>query len=172
MLNPFLEPSPNRLRAGLVPSEPDENGIENSKDTDRFISTYSIRHTKKNYSTITYIFNGLIYLLEILTATIGGTNDNKNIGLFNSGLILQYFLMSAGIYSILGLIAIYQFNLKVYKNKLYFMFYDFIKICWICIGYGILFGYNQLKDCNFIIGYSMFYILYSTLYVIFSFRIH
>ena len=73
-----------------------------------------------NIIFFTYIFNGLIYLLEILTATIGGMNDNKNIGLFNSGLILQYFLMSAGIYSILGLIANYQFNLKVYKNKLYF----------------------------------------------------
>lgn len=147
---------------------PFEEIDENTKETDRFVSTYSVRMTKNKHLLITYIFNGLIYLLEILTATIGGMNDNKNVGLFNSGLILQYFLMSSGIYSILGLIAIYQFNLKVYKNKFYFLIYDFIKISWICIGCGILFGYNQIINCNFIIGYSLFYILYKILYVIFS----
>lgn len=152
MLNPF--------------EETDDNN--NARDTDRFISTYSVKISRKYKSLYTCIFNSLIYLLEILTATIGGMNDNKNVGLFNSGLILQYFLMSSGIYSILGLIAIYQFNLKVYKNKFYFLIYDFIKISWICIGCGILFGYNQIINCNFIIGYSLFYILYKILYVIFS----
>ena len=79
MMNPFVETDDNN----------------NAKDTDRFISTYSVRMTKNKHLLITYIFNGLIYLLEILTATIGGMNDNKNVGLFNSGLILQYFLMSS-----------------------------------------------------------------------------
>ena len=152
----------------MNPFENDDNHTDNVRDTDRFISTYSVRVSRKNHSIIRYIFNGLIYLLEILTATLGGMNDNNNVGLFNSGLILQYFLMSSGIYSILGLIAEYQFNLKVYNNKIYFIVYEFIKMCWICIGYGILFGYNQIMNCNFIIGYSLFYILYSTLYVFFS----
>ncbi len=150
MLNPFLESD------------------ENSRDTDKFISTNSVRIIKKNNYPITYIIVGLIYLLEILTSVIGGTNDNNNTGLFKSGLILQYFLMSSGLYAILGLISEYQFNLKVYKNKLYFLLYDFIKICWICIGCGILFGYNQIMNSNFIICYSLFYILYSIIYVICS----
>jgi hypothetical protein len=150
MLNPFLESD------------------ENARDTDKFISTNSVRIIKKNNYPITYIIVGLIYVLEILTSVIGGMNDNNNTGLFKYGLILQYFLMSSGLYAILGLIAEYQFNQKVYLNKLYFLLYDFIKICWICIGCGILFGYNQIMNCNFIIGYSLFYILYSILYVICS----
>jgi hypothetical protein len=150
MLNPFLEPD------------------ENARDTDKFISTNSVRIIKKNNYPITYIIVGLIYLLEIFTSVIGGMSDNNNTGLFRSGLILQYFLMSSGLYAIIGLIAEYQFNQKVYLNKLYFLLYDFIKICWICIGCGILFGYNEIINCNFIIGYSLFYILYSILYVICS----
>lgn len=153
MLNPFVETD-------------DDN---NARDTDRFISTYSVRVLKEqNFIKFTYIFVGFIYLLEIFTTTLGGMNDNKNVGLFNSNLNLQYWLMSSGIYSILCLIAIYQFNQKVYKNKIYFIMLDFIKICWICIGYGIIFGYNQIMNCNFIIGYSLFYILFSTLYIMFS----
>lgn len=152
MLNPFVETDDNN----------------NARDTDRFISTYSVRICRKQNPLYTYIFVGFIYLLEIFTTTLGGMNDNKNVGLFNSNLNLQYWLMSSGIYSILCLIVIYQFNQKVYKNKIYFIMLDFIKICWICIGYGILFGYNQIMNCNFIIGYSLFYILFSTIYIMFS----
>lgn len=152
----------------LNPFEPSSD--ENAKDTELFISTHkTYKKTSSIKSSITYIIVGLIYLFEILTTVIGGMNDNHNLGLNNSGLTLHNFLMSSGIYSILGLIAEYQFNQKVYNNRLYFIIYDFIKICWICIGCGILFGYNQIIGCNFIIGYSLFYILYSTLYVIYSF---
>jgi len=140
----------------------------NQRDTDRFIqSEFQINRIQK--PIYSYILVGFIYLLEILTTVLGGMNDNHNNGLFNSGFNLQYWLMISGIYSIICMMAIYQFNQKIYKNKIYFIILDFIKLCWIFIGIIILFGFNIIIGCNFIIGYALFYILFSIIYLSMTF---
>lgn len=131
----------------------------NSRDTDKFISTYTFQQKKSYYH---YITIGLIYILECFTSTYGALSEDKSNGLFNSKLTYQYWLLTSGIYSIIGLIMIYQFNQKTYENKLYFIVYDFIKCCWLIIGAG-LFAFNQIVGCNFLIGYSLFYLLLSVL---------
>jgi hypothetical protein len=141
--------------------------IENFKESDKFISTYDTK-SKDKPKYIFYILIGLIYLLEIFTTTFGGVSTDPNNGLFNSKLTLQNWLIPSGIYGILGLMYKYQFNLKVYKNKIYFIIYDFIKICWMLIGTIILFGFNKLKDSNFIIIYSLFYIIFNIIYISFT----
>ena len=141
---------------------------DNQRDTDRFITTIQTQRNTKN-SLYSYILIGLIYLLEILTTIIGGINSDKNDGLFHSDFNLQYWLMVSGIYSIICMMMIYQFNQKVYKNKIYFITLDFIKLSWILIGIVMLFGFNNIIGCNFIIGYSLFYILFSIIYLSYSF---
>ena len=155
MLNPFQEDNADYR--------------EDVKDTDKFLNTYSTSKLKSKLSLYNYIIIGCIYLSEIFTATFAGLNNNNNIGLFHSEFDLQYWLLASSIYSICGLIAIYQFNQKKYQNKLYFIFYDFIKFCWIIIGCIILFGFNHIIGCNVIIGYSLFYISYNIIYLFFSF---
>ena len=110
-----------------------------------------------------------INLLEILTIILGGINNNGNIGLFYSNMNLQKWLIVSGIYSIIYMVLVYQFNQKKYTNKIYFILLDFIKFCWICIGFGILLGYNKIIGCNFIIAYSLFYIIFSFIFVLYTF---
>jgi hypothetical protein len=138
---------------------------DTSKDTDKFIVSIDIKQKIPIYS---YIIIGLINILEILTTILGGTNDEDNTGLFHSKLTLQNWLFVSGIYSMIYMVIIYQFNLKIYTNKIYFIIMDFIKFCWVFIGGGILFGFNTIIGCNFIIAYSLFYFLFSSLYFIYS----
>jgi hypothetical protein len=142
---------------------------DNVRETDKFINTYIANHRNK-LTYCYYVIIGLIYILECFTSTLGGLNHQKSTGFFDSNFTLQYWLLVSGIYSIIGLILIYQFNQKKYENKLYFIFYDFIKICWLIIGTLILFGFNQIIGCNFIIGYSLFYIMFSILFTSYMFR--
>lgn len=146
-----------------------EDNVEHVKDTDKLLNTYSTSKLKSKLSLYNYIIIGFVYLSEIFTATFAKLNDDNNTGLFHSKFDLHYWLLASSIYSICGLIAIYQFNQKIYKNKLYFIIYDFIKFCWIIIGCIILFGFNHIIGCNFIIGYSLFYISYNIIYLFFSF---
>ena len=139
---------------------------DNFRETDTFLSTFQKKH---NISYYKYIFVSLVFLLEIFTATFGGISNDSNTGLFNTNLNLQHWLITSGIYGIIGIIFDYQFNQKVYKNKIYFIFYDLVKICWILIGNVILFGFNRLKDCNTLIGYSLFYIIFNILYISYTF---
>ena len=140
----------------------------NQHETDRFIQS-EFQNNIMRKPKYTYILVGFIYILEILTTIIGIMNDNHNNGIFNSGFNLQCWLTVSGIYSITCMVAIYQFNLKVYKNKIYFILLDFIKLCWLFIGIIMLFGFNIIIGCNFIIGYSLFYILFSTIYLSITF---
>ena len=155
MLNPFQEDN--------------ADNCENAKDTDKFLNTHSTSKLNSKLSLYNYIIIGFVYLSEMFTATFAKLNDDNNTGLFHSEFDLQYWLLASGIYSICGLIAIYQFNQKNYQNKLYFIIYDFIKFCWIIIGCIILFVFNHIIGCNFIIGYSLFYISYNIIYLFFSF---
>jgi hypothetical protein len=155
MLNPFQEDNADYH--------------EDIKDTDKFLNTHSTSKLNSKLSLYNYIIIGCIYILEMFTATFAKLNDDNNTGLFHSEFDLHYWLLVSSIYSICGLIAIYQFNQKKYKNKLYFIIYDFIKLCWIFIGCIILFGFNHIIGCNLIIGYSLFYISYNIIYLFFSF---
>ena len=150
---------------------PFSDDYENSRDTDRFITSVYVQRQDQIQKTpvYSYILVGMIYLLEILTTILGGMNSDKNNGLFHSDFNLQYWLMISGIYSIVSMMVIYQFNQKVYKNKIYFIILDFIKLSWILIGIVMLFGFNIIIGCNFIIGYSLFYILFSIIYLSITF---
>ena len=150
----------------------EDNDIEKQRDTDKFIEHPSIyisvppkKNNKKN--CISYIIIGFIYLLEILTSILGGLNDSYTIGLNYSKFTIQYWLMIFAIYNIFGMMLIYQFNQRTYINKIYFIFYEFIKIIWLIIGFIILFKYNS-NDFNFICGYALFYGLFQIIWIIFN----
>ena len=145
----------------------EDNIPENSRDTDRFIpSTVYIPRIRRT-PLYCYIIIAFIYVFEIFTTVLGGTNDDKTIGLNNSGFTIQYWLMIFGIFNICGLILIYQFNQRTYKNKIYFIFYEFIKSIWLIIGFIILFKYN-LNERNFICEYGLFYTLFETLWMCYN----
>ena len=146
------------------------NPFEEDKETSIFIPTknYTENYREKKYSSnsiIKYIAIGLIYVLEIFTATLGGLNDNQTIGIFNSNLKPQSWLLASAIYSISVLCLIYQFNQRTFNNRLYFIILDFIKFSWLIIGIGILI---QNKLNIFIVGYMLFYMCIEFSYLISS----
>jgi len=145
----------------------DNNDADTARDTDRFIRHSIYLNNRQEIRQPIYMYGiiGLIYIMEIFTTILGGLNDSNTTGLIHSALTIQYWLMIAGIYNMCGLILTYQFNLRTYKNKLWLIFYEFIKCIWIIIGFVILFGYNSIKNSNFILGYAIFYILFETIWM-------
>jgi hypothetical protein len=147
---------------------PFEDDIENQRDTSNFIpSSIHVSH-KKNITTYCYVIVVLIYILDIFTCVLGSLNNNKTNGLNNSPLTIQYWLIIFSIYNICGSMMIYQFNTRTYKNKLYFIFYEFIKLIWIIIGFVILFEFNNLVNYNFILDYGLFYALLQIILIFFN----
>lgn len=147
-----------------------QNPLEEDKETTVFITTenYIKNYREKKYLSkpiISYIAIGLIYGLEIFTATLGGLNNNQSEGLFNSDLHAQSWLLASAIYSISVLCLIYQFNQRTYNNRLYFIILDFIKFTWLIIGILILIK-NKLNI--FIIDYMLFYICIEFCHLIYS----
>jgi hypothetical protein len=121
------------------------------------------------FNYIRYIIISIIYLIEALTATLGGLNVQDTNTFPNVNLKIQYWLLASGLYNIFGLILIYQFPLFTYSNKNYFTIYNILKFIWILIGGFILINYNKIINCNFIIGYSLFYIILNFNFMIYIF---
>lgn len=124
------------------------------KETTVFI-TPQTSELKSKYTVLTYILVGSVYILEIFTATLAGLNADSTEGIFHSNLTPQYWLLSFAIYNIISLIMTYQFNQRIYANRIYFIISDIIKIGWIIIGF-ITISYNVLDV--FIVAYMLFYI--------------
>jgi hypothetical protein len=144
----------------------DNNDVESARDTDQFIIHTQLNNRRKNTKSVfMYVLIALIYGYEIFTTILGGLNESTTIGFNNSGLTIQYWLMIAGIYNMCGLIAIYQFNLRKYENKFSLLCYKFIKFVWLSIGLIILFGYNDIKEYHFILGYALFYIIFEIIWM-------
>ena len=128
---------------------------EDLAESERFID-HTIKKEKSNYSYIPIC----LYILQIATLLIGSINDNTTNGFIYSSFTLQRWLIIFSIYNMCGLISIYQFNQHTPDNRIYFIFYKFIKIIFIIIGFLILFTYNTINNCNFILGYGLFYTLF------------
>lgn len=140
-------------------------------DRDNLIPMYITYNKKqKKYSYIKYIIIGFIYLLEIFTAVLGGLN-NQEVNTFpNTNFTIQYWLLTSGLYNICGLMCVYLFPLFTYKNKLYFIIYDLVKLLWLALGSFILLNYNSIINCNFIIGYTLFYLIIEFIYLNYTFQ--
>ncbi len=146
------------------------NPFEDDLETRQFIQQDKviIKKQTQNKHISHYVIIFSIYMLEIFTCTLAGLNDNPTDGLGHSKLIPQYWLLPMGLYNILGMIAIYQFNQRTYENKIYFIIYESIKLIWIIIGIQILF-YNKLSV--FIVGYMLFYIIFESIYCLINFYV-
>ena len=142
----------------------EDNNTENSRDTDRFIQSTMYIPIINRTSLFCYILVGFIYILEFFTIILGSTNNDKTIGLNNSDFTIQYWLMIFSIFNMCSVILIYKFNQRIYKNKLYFIFVEFIKLFLLIIGFIILLKYN-LNNLNFICRYGLFYSLFETLWM-------
>lgn len=144
----------------------DNDDIENCNEETHFIPSYD--YMKKS-SKCYYIVISLMYILEVFTMILGCLNDNKTNGLYNSNFIIQYWLIIFAIYNILGLIMIYQYIIKYNTNKVYFIIYDFIKLMWITVGFVMILSYNSIRNCNFIICYSLLYTIFETIWMFINF---
>jgi hypothetical protein len=144
----------------------------------------------KKYTYLKIVIIVFIYLLEIFTAVLGGLN-NQEVNTFpNTNFTIQYWLLASGLYNIIGLMCTYQFPKKnveanflrselyidnsrplfKYNNKLYFVIYDIIKLLWLAVGSFILLNYNSIIHCNFIIGYTLFYLILDFVYLNYTFQ--
>ena len=150
-----------------------DNSNDNITDRDKLIPTY-ITYNKKQKNhlcvNIKYIAISFIYLLEILTSVLGGLNNQQVKTFPNTNFKIQYWLLVSGLYNIVGIMCIYQFPLFKYENKLYFIIYDILKLLWLIIGSFILLNYNTIINCNFIIGYTLFYLIVSFVYLNYTFQ--
>ena len=152
---------------------PFDDSNDNITDSDKLIPTYiTYNKTEKKYlcTNIKYVIISLIYLLEIFTAVLGGLNNQQVETFPNTNLKIQYWLFVSGLYNIIGLMCTYQFPKKKYENKLYFIIYDIVKLLWLIIGSFILLNYNSVVNCNFIIGYTLFYLIVGFIYITYTFQ--
>jgi len=110
------------------------------------------KQKQENRSTYLYIIIGIMYSMNICAIIIGSLNHSHTYEIEN-------WLIISGIYNILGLFIIYQFNLQKYENKSYLISYEIIKNMWFIIGLIILFGYNKIQNNIFILNFTLCYII-------------
>ena len=149
MLNPFINNDDNDKRSYVTID--DYNNNRNS---------VNVNH--KYYSIII-----LLYILESVSIIIGCVDKEDTIGMNNSNFTINYILIMLGIYNMIGYTLIYQNNYKKYNTRLFFIFYDSIKLIFIVLGFIIIFKFNSEYN-NFILPYSIFYLLICCFYVEYS----
>ena len=148
MLNPFIN---------------DDNMKERTYITiDDYNNRKPVNINKKYYSKII-----LLYILESVSIILGCVDKEDIVGMNNSNFTINYILIILGIYNIIGYTLIHQNNYKKYNTKLFFILYDSIKLIFILLGFIIIFKFNSEYN-NFILPYSIFYLLICCIYAEYS----
>ena len=150
MLNPFINNDNNDKRSYVT--------IDDYNNNNR--NSVNVNH--KYYSIII-----LLYILESVSIILGCADKEDTIGMNNSNFTINYILIMLGIYNMIGYTLIYQNNYKKYNTRLFFIFYDSIKLIFILLGFIIIFKFNSEYN-NFILPYSIFYLLICCFYVEYS----
>ena len=156
MLNPFINNDIN-------------NNITNNNNNKRAyvtIDDYNNR-TSDNVNMKYSIIIMLLYILESVSVILGCADTEDTIGMNNSNFTINYILIMLGIYNMIGYTLIHQNNYKKYNTKLLFIFYDSIKLIFILLGFIIIFKFNSEYN-NFILPYSIFYLLICCIYLKYS----
>lgn len=151
MLNPFINNDNNDNKRSYVTIDDYNNNNRNP---------VNVNH--KYYSIII-----LLYILESVSIILGCADKEDTIGMNNSNFTINYILIMLGIYNMIGYTLIYQNNYKKYNTRLFFIFYDSIKLIFILLGFIIIFKFNSEYN-NFILPYSIFYLLICCFYVEYS----
>ena len=151
MLNPFINNDNNDNKRSYVTIDDYNNNNRNP---------VNVNH--KYYSIII-----LLYILESVSIILGCADKEDTIGMNNSNFTINYILIMLGIYNMIGYTLIHQNNYKKYNTKLLFIFYDSIKLIFILLGFIIIFKFNSEYN-NFILPYSIFYLLICCFYVEYS----
>ena len=122
---------------------------------------------KKPVNNKYYIIIIFLYILESLSIILGCASKEDTIGINNSNFTINYILIILGIYNSIGYTLIHRNNYKKYNTKLFFIFYDIIKLIFILLGIIIIFKFNSDYN-NFILPYSITYLIICCIYIEYS----
>jgi len=144
-----------------------ENPFINDNIKERIYITIDDYNNRKpvdvNKKFVIIIF---LCIFELVSIILGCASNEDTIGIKNSNFTINYILIILGIYNIIGYTLIHRNNYKKY-NKFFFILYDVIKLIFILLGFIIIFKFNSEYN-NFILPYSITYLLICSIYIEYS----